>query len=232
MKRVAVLQSDYIPWKGYFDMIHMADEFILYDDMQYTKRDWRNRNRIVAGERLLWLSIPVVQKGKFYQKINETVTAGHEWAGQHWKAIQCNYARAAYFDVYAPRIEKLYQECRKEDFLSRINYCFLKGICEILNIQTKITWSSDYSQAEGKTERLISLVQNAGGDVYLSGPAAKNYIETEKFSRAGIRLEWMDYSGYPQYRQLSDSFEHGVSVLDLIFNEGPKAVHFMKSFGG
>jgi len=232
MKKVAILQSDYIPWKGYFDIINMVDEFILYDDMQYTRRDWRNRNKIVAGGRLLWLSIPVVKKGRFYQKINETRVVDHKWIEGHWKALQYNYARAKYFGKYADQIRGIYEACRGEEFLSRINYRFIKGICDILGITTDITWSSDYTLVDGKTERLVGLVKSAGGGCYLSGPAAKDYIEIEKFDEAGILLEWMDYSGYPVYGQLSEKFEHGVSVLDLIFNEGPRAGYFMKSLHG
>lgn len=230
MKKIAILQSNYIPWKGYFDMIHMVDEFILYDDMQYTKRDWRNRNQIIAGNRLLWLSIPVKNKGRFHQKINETQVADPHWAESHWKSIRYHYAKAACFHGYAQQIQEIYLACQEEAYLSRINYRFLKGICRILGISTQISWSSDYPLADGKTERLVSLVKSAGGDVYLSGPAARDYIEEDKFREAGVALEWMDYSGYPVYRQLSASFIHQVSILDLIFNEGPDAVKYMKSF--
>lgn len=229
-KKVAILQSDYIPWKGYFDLINMVDEFILYDDMQYTRRDWRNRNKIMTKEGLLWMSIPVINKGKFFQKINETRTADSKWAKSHWKCLQCNYSKAKYFKVYAERIRSVYERCEKEEFLSRINYCFIREICDILGIGTKISWSGDYELKEGKTERLIGLVKDAGGDCYLSGPAAKDYVKEELFEDAEMRLEWMDYSDYPEYTQLSETFEHGVSVLDLIFNEGSKAPEFMKSF--
>lgn len=230
MKKIAILQSNYIPWKGYFDIINMADEFILYDDMQYTRRDWRNRNKIVTTKGLQWLSIPVVNKGRFFQKINETQVVDDHWADDHWKSICCNYARAKYFDVYAAQVRNLYDTCRQEKFLSRINYIFIRSICNILGIKTKISWSSDYGIVEGKTERLIDLVKKAGGDHYLSGPAAKDYIADTMFDEAGIELEWMDYTGYPEYHQLSDVFEHGVSILDLIFNEGPDTCKFMKSF--
>lgn len=231
MKKVAILQSNYIPWKGYFDIINMVDEFILYDDMQYTRRDWRNRNIIVKlGGGTQWLSIPVDCKGKFYQKINETAVADHSWAESHWKSIQGNYARAKYFGMYKDRILALYERCAEKDMLSEINYEFLTGICSILGIQTKITWSSDYTLADGKTERLVQLVKDAGGGYYLSGPAAKDYIVPELFEEAGIRLDWMDYSGYPEYQQLAQPFTHGVTILDLIFNEGPDATKFMKSF--
>jgi len=229
MKKIAILQSNYIPWKGYFDIINSVDEFILYDDMQYTRRDWRNRNKIMTPQGLLWLSIPVMVKGKFYQKINETKVADHGWVDVHWKSIQMNYARARYFDEYKDRIAAVYERCKQEEYLSQINFLFLREICDILDIRTKITWSSDYHLVEGKTERLVGLVKEAGGDYYLSGPAAKDYIVPELFQEANIQLDWMDYSGYPEYKQLGPQFEHGVSILDLIFNEGENARRFMKA---
>lgn len=230
MKKIAILQSNYIPWKGYFDIINMVDEFILYDDMQYTRRDWRNRNKIMTPNGLIWLTIPVENKGKFYQKINETKISGHEWIDEHMKSIQYNYSKAPYYKEYAPIITEIYEKCRKEVYLSRINFLFIAEICRILNIKTKITWSSDYELVDGKTERLVGLVKSAGGNYYLSGPAAKDYIVDELFEKEGIKLDWMDYSGYPTYSQLSREFEHGVTILDLIFNEGPNASKYMKSF--
>lgn len=230
MKRVAILQSNYIPWKGYFDIINMVDEFILYDDVQYTQHDWRNRNKIVTRDGLVWLIIPINNKGKFGQKISEAKVLNNKWVDKHWRSIQYSYAKAEYFDQYAERIGSVYEACRNEVFLSRINYRFITEICDILGIKTKITWSSDYKLADGKTERLVQLVKDAGGGYYLSGPAAKDYIEEELFVQAGITLDWMDYSGYPEYAQLSDTFEHGVSILDLIFNEGPDACRYMRSF--
>lgn len=229
MKKVAILQSNYIPWKGYFDIIGSVDEFILYDDMQYTRRDWRNRNKIKTPQGLQWLTIPVEVKGKFFQKINETKVTGHDWVDSHWKSICLNYAHAECFGQYRDRIEHVYEQCREEDYLSRINYLFLTEICDILGIKTKITWSSDYDLVDGKTERLVGLVKDAGGDYYLSGPAAKDYIVPELFEEAGIELAWMDYSGYPEYRQMHGAFEHSVTILDLIFNEGDQARRFMKT---
>lgn len=229
MKKIAILQSNYIPWKGYFDIINMVDEFIIYDDMQYTRRDWRNRNKIMTSQGLLWLSIPVNSKGKFFQKISETTISDSNWVDKHWKSIQMNYAKAKYFDQYGPQIYAVYEQCREQQYLSKINYLFLQKICDILDIHTKISWSSDFHLVEGKTERLVGLVKEAGGSYYLSGPAAKDYIIPAFFEEANIELAWMDYSGYPEYHQLGSKFEHGVSILDLIFNEGPEARRYMKS---
>lgn len=211
-------------------MINLVDEFILYDDMQYTRRDWRNRNKIKTFNGVQWLTVPVEVKGKFLEKIKKIRVADHRWAENHWKAIQMNYARAPHFKELAPWLEDFYQQAEKKVFLSEINHLFLTAICDYLGIQTKITWSSDYVLAEGKTERLVELVKSAGGDYYLSGPAAKNYIVDEYFERAGIQLAYMDYSGYPEYPQLHGEFCHGVSILDLLFQEGPDAPQFMKSF--
>ncbi len=149
MKKVAIIQSNYIPWKGYFDIIASVDEFILYDDMQYTRRDWRNRNRIMTPNGPQWLTIPVSVKGKFYQRINETKVANHDWIDDHWKAIQMNYARARFFQDYKDRIQCVYEKCREEDYLSRINYRFLKEVCDILTEPTFLI--SD------KIKRLFSL---------------------------------------------------------------------------
>ena len=163
MRKIAILQSNYIPWKGYFDMIHMVDEFILYDDMQYTRRDWRNRNIIVSRQGLMWLSIPVINKGRFFQKINETKVADHKWIDNHWRSIECNYAKAKCFDEYAERIKRIYEACRKEEFLSRINYLFIKEICDILDIKTALTCFSSIKPPPVTHSPLYSPPPRGGG---------------------------------------------------------------------
>lgn len=229
VKRVAIAQSNYIPWKGYFDLINLVDEFVLYDDMQYTRRDWRNRNLIKTPNGPLWVTIPVEVKGKYLQKIKDTTVSDHSWRQNHWRSVQHGYARAEHFKAYKDVFEDLYLNS-SEVFLSQINYRFVTTICEILGIKTKITWSMDYRLIDGKSERLIDICRQAGGTEYVSGPAAKGYIDEQLFQNEGIRLRYMDYSSYPEYSQLYPPFEHGVSAIDLIFNEGPHATKFMKSF--
>lgn len=228
-KRVAIVQSNYIPWKGYFDLINSVDEFILFDDMQYTRRDWRNRNKIKTPQGAAWMTVPVEVKGKYFQKISDTVISDPGWARDHWKTIRQFYAKAAHFDEYRDQLEDLYMGSR-ETSLSLINYRFLSGICGMLGITTKLSWSMDYSPAEGKTERLVSLCEQAGAKVYLSGPAAREYIQPEIFEGEGIELVYFNYDGYPEYRQRYPPFIHGVTVLDLILNEGREARNYMKSF--
>ena len=228
-KKVAIVQSNYIPWKGYFDLINAVDEFILYDDVQYTRRDWRNRNYIKTPKGLEWLTIPVDVKGKYHQRIRDTRVSEPGWAEGHWKSILHNYAKASHFPRYRPLFEELYLGC-KEEYLSRINHRFMTAICDLLGIRTRITWSMDYALEEGKTERLVGLCKSAGAQHYLSGPSARDYMDESLFAREGIEVSYMDYSGYPEYTQLHGAFEHTVSVLDLLFNEGPDAPRFMKSF--
>ena len=229
MKTVAIVQSSYIPWKGYFDLIGLVDEFILFDDCQYTKRDWRNRNKIKSNNGALWLSIPVEVKGKYFQKICETKTMDDAWVEKHWKTLKTHYGKARFFSESAHFIEDLYAGISSERYLSRINHHFIKGICKYLSIDTKISLSMDYGVINGKTERLIDLCEKAGASRYLSGPAAKAYIEEEKFIKAGIELLYMTYTGYPEYEQAYPPFDHHVSIVDLIFNTGESAKNYMLS---
>jgi hypothetical protein len=230
MKKVAIVQSNYIPWKGYFDLINAVDEFILYDDVQFTRRDWRNRNLIKTPRGLEWLTIPVNVKGRFLQKICETGINDPGWRAQHWSTLVHNYAKAPYFSLYRPQLEPLYLE-NADLRLSAVNYRFICAICAILGIRTRLSWSMDYHPLkEGKTERLAELCRRVQGTHYLSGPAARDYLEPQVFDAAGISLSFFDYAGYPQYPQRFAGFEHGVTVLDLLFNVGADAPRFMKTF--
>jgi len=227
VKKVAILQSNYIPWKGYFDLINMVDEFILYDDMQYTKNDWRNRNKIKTPEGTIWLTIPV--RSNYQQKIKDTCVSYPGWNRKHWKSIGQCYSKAKCFHAYRELFEDLYMGA-DEKLLSRINYRFLTAICAELGIDTRISWSMDYSLTEVKTERLVNLCKQAGATEYLSGPSAKGYMDEELFRKEDIKLSWMEYSGYPEYGQLYPPFDHYVSVIDLILNEGADAPKYMRSF--
>ena len=227
MKKVAILQSNYIPWKGYFDLINQVDEFIIYDEMQYTKNDWRNRNKIKSHTGIEWLTIPIRQE-QLSQKIKDTKIFNFNWNKKHWKSIQINYSKAKCFQEFGPVFEELYCNCTYQ-FISEINYYFITAINNLLDIQTKISWSTEYNLIDGKTERLVDLCLQAGATEYISGPAAKDYIDKSLFDQQNIKLSWIDYSGYPEYNQLYPPFEHGVSIIDLILNEGKNAISKMKN---
>ena len=227
IKKVAIVQSNYIPWKGYFDLIAAVDEFILYDDMQYTRRDWRNRNKIKTPQGLKWLTVPVRVKGKYYQKIRETELDGGEWSASHWKSLSQNYKKAKHYDEISSFLEPFYLNAQYE-LLSDLNRALIKLICDYLEIKTKISNSWDYELVYGKTERVAGLTFQAGGTEYVSGPAAKGYVDEQVLNDAGLELRWFDYDNYPEYPQLWGDFEHGVSILDLLFNCGKNSGSYMK----
>lgn len=227
MKKIAIVQSNYIPWRGYFDLIAYVDEFILYDDMQYTRRDWRNRNMIKTPQGLSWLTVPVKVKGKYAQTIRETEIDGTDWASKHWKSIKANYSRAPCFKEIAKIIEPIYL-IKEFTHLSILNRQLIEAVCDYLNIDTKLSNSWDYDLIEGKSERLVDLCLQAGGSEYISGPAAKEYIEESMFTEKGLELTWFDYHGYKEYPQLWGEFERSVSILDLLFNCGKKSSEFLR----
>lgn len=227
-KHVVITQSNYIPWKGYFDAIRAADVFVEYDDMQYTRRDWRNRNLIKTPQGLHWLTIPVEVKGKFFQSIRDTRISEPNWQNNHWKTISMNYAKAPFFKENKDYFGELYDKARFS-FLTEVNMHFLRGINTFLGIDTPLISSSDFELKEDRTERLLHICQALGGTTYYSGPAAKAYMNESMFQAAGVEIVYFDYAGYPEYNQLFPPFEHGVSVLDLIFNEGTQAIEFMKN---
>jgi hypothetical protein len=227
--RVAILQSSYIPWKGYFDLINAVDEFVLFDDVQFTRRDWRNRNRIKTAAGPAWLTIPVHNKGHYLDAIKDITISDPSWPAKHWRTIAASYARAPHFPAYAATVERLYDDCR-DTRLSDVNYRWIKAICELLGIRTRLSWSMDYQIVDGKTERLVEICRQAGATVFISGPAAKAYIQPELFDRAGIELRYFSYDGYREYPQLFPPFDHHVSVIDLLFNQGPAAPSYMLTF--
>jgi hypothetical protein len=228
MKKIAILQSNYIPWKGYFDIMGSVDEFVIYDEMQYTKNDWRNRNKIKTTNGLIWLTIPVKIE-KLNQKINETKIADNKWYIKHKNSLQTNYGKATKFKECKDFIFNIYEQASRLDYISEINYTFLNEINKFLKISTKISFSTDYNIGDGKTERLINICKQSNSNIYLSGPSAKNYIDEALFTKNNINLEWFDYIGYKEYEQLHPPFEHGVSILDLIFNTGEDAYKYLKS---
>ena len=196
--------------------------------MQFTRRDWRNRNKVKTAQGVGWLTVPVKVKGRYFQSIRETEIEGMDWAASHWKALHHSYRRAPHFEEISKWVEPLYTN-HSYTLLSDLNRAFIEAICKYLEIETVIKNSWDYQLIEGKTERLVNLCQQAGATEYFSGPAARSYIEEKLFSEAGIKLSWLDYSGYPEYPQRWGDFVHEVTILDLLFNCGKDSVLKMKA---
>lgn len=228
MKKIVITQSNYIPWKGYFDSIAICDEFVIYDDMQYTKRDWRNRNIIKTKNGLKWLTIPVEVKGKFFQKIKDTKISDKNWNINHLNILKQNYKKSIHYNEAKDFVEYLYSEA-KQNYLTDINLHFLTEISKYLKINKEFKFSCDFHLNEDRNQRLIDICTKLNCNQYYSGPAAKNYMDENLFIESNIEVIYFDYSGYKEYEQIHPPFEHGVSILDLIFNTGEDAYKYLKN---
>ena len=217
-----ILQPSYIPWRGYFDQINRADVFVFYDDVQYDKHGWRNRNQIRTAQGRQWLTIPVhshevIEKSLSIRQVE--IDWSKPWNTAHWKAITFAYGRAPYFRDYAPLLESFYQ--RHDIFLADFTIDLTVALAKEIGIHhTRFLRSSEMSLTGRKTERLVQILTQLGADHYISGPSARDYLEENKLASAGITLEFMDYN-YPKYPQLHRPFEPFVSILDLLFMTGP-----------
>jgi len=227
--RICIIQSNYIPWKGFFDLIGRCDEYVIFDRVQYARRHWHNRNRIKTANGVQWLTIPVATRGHFDQPIDEVEIekTGKHWAEKHWRTIELAYRRAPFFEAIAPDVKGLYERAGPLTRLTEVNEIFLRGIASMLGLNTRFNRDTAYPSSRAKTEGLLDIAKAAGADIYLSGPSARDYFDEPMFHAAGIATEWMSYDGYPEYRQLHGGFEHAVTVLDLLFNTGPEAPRYL-----
>jgi hypothetical protein len=226
---VVILQPSYIPWRGYFDQIRRADLFVFYDDVQYDKRGWRNRNQIKTSHGKQWLTIPVYSRGAQTQSIpihQIPIVWDSPWNEAHLKAIFHAYSKAPHFDRYLPLLETFYR--RRDEFLADFTIDFTVALArELGNSHTRFMRSSRIPGIDGqKTDRLIQILQAVDATHYISGPSASDYIEKEKFDAAAITLEYMEYN-YPEYPQLYPPFDPHVSILDLLFMTGPESPSYI-----
>ncbi len=224
--KCVILQPSYIPWRGVFEQIYEADLFIFYDDVQYDKRGWRNRNLIKTPNGPLWLTIPVYSHGAQVEHtpINQIGICWDEaWNQKHWKSIQTSYSRAPFFSKLAPLLEEKYAS--HPILLADFTVDLTIALANELGIShTRFMRSSHLEGIQGtKTDRLLAILQRVGATQYISGPSARDYIDFEKFRQASISLEFMEY-GYPEYPQLYPPYEAQVSILDLMFMTGPQAL--------
>ena len=227
-KRIAILQSNYIPWRGYFDIIGSVDEFLIYDSAQYTKNDWRNRNRIKTANGPTWLTIPVATAGRFHQPIAQARCTTNSWAAKHWRTLSQAYAKAPYFPAYRDLLAEAYEACAGQKPLSDINRHLLNTVVSALGLTTRITDAPELPSDNNPTMRLIDICLAVGATTYLSGPSAKNYMDISLFNAVGIAVEFMDYSG-PAISAASWRIQSAVSILDLLFSVGPQARSYLSA---
>ncbi len=227
--KIAAIQSSYIPWKGYFDIINDVDIFIFLDDVKYTKNSWRNRNQLKDRNGKFWITIPV-SKRSTNKSINEVQPLNDLWQSKHWKTIQSVFGQAKYFSTYSDIFRDFYTN-HTWDNLSELNQFLIKKISkDILTIDTIFKNSVEFNLHGEKTDRLICLLKQTNANIYISGLAARSYLEEEKFIKAGIKLIYKNHSRYPEYPQLYPPFEHHLSILDMLFNCGPDSLYYIWGF--
>ncbi len=227
--KCVILQPSYIPWRGVFDQIDKADVFVFYDDVQYDKHGWRNRNQIKTANGKQWLTIPVIARGAVsdHVPIHEVkIVPNKGWAQTHFKTLKQSYGKAPFFQQYEPLLQEIYG--RNDELLAELTISSTVALARALGItHTRFVRSSELDVAGKKTDRLIGILQKLGADHYISGPSAQSYIEDDKFREAGIQLEYVRYD-YPEYPQLHPPFDPAVSVLDLMFMTGPQALELIR----
>ncbi len=223
--RVAILQSNYIPWKGYFDIIDRVDLIVFHDDLQYTKQDWRNRNRIKTHNGATWMTVPCGTSEK--RLICEVTLNDSSWQEAHWKRLFDSYHSTRFFHSYEPFLREVYLE-RVWKNLSDLNQFIIKYIArELLSIGTEFDDSRRHELKKTNAERVLELLRAVNASHYLSGPAGRSYLSEQMFLEAGIGIDWMSYDHYQEYEQVFPPFEHNLTVLDVLFHTGPDARRFV-----
>ena len=224
---IGILQPSYLPWLGYFEQMQRADVFVFYDDVQYEKGSWRNRNRIKTPQGPQWLTVPVIQKGLGPQRILDVeVNNRVPWAKTQIKAIRQNYSKAPYFADYSEDLFRLLQLTWR--FLVDLNLATTDWLRQALGIQTPTVRASELSCTGGRQERLIDIIKQFDGKMFYEGAAGQSYIDMRRFEAAGVRVVFQDYQ-HPRYRQLYGDFIPYMSVIDLLFNHGPQSVGILKN---
>lgn len=229
MRKIAILQPNYIPWKGVFDLIDRVDHFVFYDDVQYTKKDWRNRNYIKSKDSDLLLSVPVKTKGKTGQLIKDTlIDNDHKWQLKHYKSIVNCYKQSQFFERYHFILEELYLN-NTWILLSELNVFSTKLISKAINIQTNWHLSSNLSKSGSKIgDKAIKICKELNCKYFINGPSSKKFLDLNLFKKNNIHVEFIKYE-YPSYLQQYTPFSHNVSILDVIFNCGPNALKFIRN---
>jgi len=215
----------FIPWAGYFDIMAGSDVFVSLDNVQYTKADWRNRNRIKTSDTVTWLTVPVRLKGHVGENINEIeVDRSSDWEGKHLASLEHSYKRAPFFDGVMDIMARAYG--RSHALLVDLDMDILREFAKYISLETPVLMASEMPSSGTKTERLISLLREAGAERYLSGTSAKSYLDEAMLAKAGIEVAWHGYS-HPYYNQIwmkRQGFVSHLSVIDLLFNHGPDSL--------
>ena len=223
---IGILQPSYLPWLGFFEQIDQVDIFVLYDDVQFEKGSWRNRNRIKGHDEAIWLTVPVLTKGLGTQLIQDVRIQGNTaWQKKHIKTMTQYYSKAPFFTHYSVSLFDCID--REWSSLVELNVTLIKWLCEELGIQTELIVSSDLKISGKKSEKIIKTIKSLGGSVFYEGASGRNYIERSEFDRYGITIQYQDYI-HPMYFQGKGEFVPYLSIIDLLFNCGSESLDILR----
>jgi hypothetical protein len=227
---LAVLQPGYLPWLGYFDQANRADVFVHYDDVQYDKHGWRNRNRVKSTQGAPhWLSVPVLRSGKDWPKVMDVeIDQRSNWPRKHLGTLQQFYGKAPFFQRYFPEVEKVLTAPYTK--LVDLNLALTASLFACLGLERETARSSALDIPGEKTDRLISLCRHFKATHYLTGDAARDYLDTGAFERAGVKVVWQEYQ-HPEYPQGAPPFVPYLSIIDLLLNCGPESLQILAAGG-
>lgn len=213
-------QPNYLPYLGFFDKMRKSDTFVIYDDVQFNKEDFQHRNRIRIHHDWKYLTVPVEKKRIPIKDIkikNELMAKGITWQEAHLKGIRDNYKDAPYYASHENHLEAIYTD--KYDKLIDLNMDIIHYLMDAFNIKTKTIFASELGFVSQSTERLVDIAVALDGNIYLSGPAGRDYLDVPLFERKGIRVEFQDFK-HPVYKQVYDGFVPNMSAIDALFNVG------------
>ena len=223
--RLVVLQPSFLPWLGHLDQYDWADVFVLYDDTQFDKNGWRNRNRILTPNGISWITVPVKTKG-LNKPLNTEVPINNQshWQKKMLASIAQSYSKTKYFSEFFPGLESTLE--KKYEWLIDLNLASFRWLTESLGLPWKVVRSSQLETPGRKTERLVAICEKFKATDYLTGDAAKDYLEERQFEDAGVKVCWHNYK-HPVYDQGTDEFVPYLSVVDLLFREGPRSLDIL-----
>lgn len=225
---IGILQPGYLPWLGFFEQIYKSDVFVIYDDVQYDKDSWRNRNKIKTSKGTQWLTVPVRIRFEEHPLINEVkINNALDWKKKHLFSIKQNYAKAKYFKNYIDIFEEVYS--KPWEYLIDIDMYFIQKLVEYLGMAGKeIVMSSTLGIKGERLEKLVKICKIFGANIFYEGFSGRNYIDERYFSDEGIKIEYQDYK-HPVYNQLYGDFIPYLSVIDLLFNHGENSLSILIS---
>ena len=223
--RIGILQPGYLPWMGFFEQLYRCDIFVIYDDVQYDKHGWRNRNRIKTPQGAQWLTVPVLTKGKNKPMTGDVLIDNNEaWAKKHLRTIEQNYGKAPFFAAIFPICEEILSGAWTK--LIDLNMNFIYAFMEFLNVKREIVFSSSLEIEGSRIQKLINICRHFGADTFYEGASGKNYIEEKSFLDAGIKVSYQEYR-HPVYQQLYGDFISHLSIVDLLFNHGKDSLSIL-----